>query len=447
MSIVKQLREQRAAIGVEIRRMADLIHKEKRDFTAEEQGGWDRANAEYNSLTQRIMIAERADVVEGEQEAPAGDTTVGQENQTGSGTLKDVVMMASEEDRVVALQAWCKAQMGGEISEAQRAAMKRCGVSPTSREFSIKLGQQRARRHRGQGRESRAMSLTAASGGYTVPEGFVNQLEEALLAWGSVRQVATIMRTTSGETLPYPTVNDTGNAGALLAEATTVGSSVDPTFSVVNFASYKFSSGLVLVSPELLEDSAFVLADFLAEALGMRLGRGQNASFTTGTGSSQPQGIVTGATLGKETASATAVTIDELLDLYHSVDPAYRDDPSAGWMMHDSILKAIRKLRNTYDEPYLVENYRDGEVARILDKPVYINQSMASSLATGNKSILFGALGKFVIRDVGEIRLRRLTERYADTDQEGFIAFHRCDSRMLNAGTNPVKYLLQNDGV
>jgi HK97 family phage major capsid protein len=289
--------------------------------------------------------------------------------------------------------------------------------------------------------EARNMSLTVGAGGYTIPVGFVRNLELALLAFGGVRQVAEILRTDGYAAMPWPTADDTGNKGALLAEATTIGSSVDPTISEVVFNAYKFSSKLVKVSAELLQDSAFNLADILGSMLGERIGRIENDYQTTGSGNDQPNGIVTAAATGVTTASATAIAADELIDLVHSVDPAYR--PGAAFMMHDSVIKALRKLKDGEGRYLWVSGLATGMADSLLGYPIVPNQSMASSIAHLAKTVLFGQFSKYKIREVATIRLRRLVERYADTDEEGFVAFTRMDSDLLDAGTHPVKLLVQ----
>jgi HK97 family phage major capsid protein len=233
------------------------------------------------------------------------------------------------------------------------------------------------------------------------------------------------------------------NVGTLLAENTTVGASVDVTFGKTTYNAYKFQSGLVLVSSELDQDNAVNLSSQVGGLLGERLGRGQEVYFTTGTGTAQPGGVVTGATLGVTAASATAIAADELFSLYHSVDPAYRRDPSFGWMMHDNVAMALRKLKDSQNRYLWEMDIANGQPPTLLGRPVTINQSMASAITTGQKTILAGAMSKMKVRDAGDVRIRRLEERYADIDQIGFIAFMRSDSKVLNPGTNPIKYLAQ----
>jgi HK97 family phage major capsid protein len=244
-------------------------------------------------------------------------------------------------------------------------------------------------------------------------------------------------RTASGEPLSWPTADDTTNTGVQLGESTSIGSSVDPSFGKVIWNAYKFSSKAILVPYELIQDSVFNLPAVLGSMLGERLGRITNTKFTTGSGASTAKGIVTCAT--SFSAATTAVGADDLIGLQHSVDPAYR--MGASFMMHDSIILAIRKLKDGQGQYLWQSGLRDGAPDRILGAGITINQDMDSTTTSGKKSILYGQLSAYKIRTVGEIRLYRLEERYRDTDQDGFVAFTREDGNLLTAGTAPIKYL------
>jgi len=282
-------------------------------------------------------------------------------------------------------------------------------------------------------------STSVAAGGYTIAQEFSGELENALKAWGGVRQAARIMPTDTGALMPWPTVNDTSNKGRLLAENTQVSTGA-MTFGVVNFNAYKFSSDSVLVSEELLQDSAFDLGAFIGEALGVRLGRIQNEFFTTGSGTGQPQGVVTAATTAL-TTGAEAIAWEDLVELIHSVDPAYRASPQTRFMFSDATLGKIKQLADQEGRPLWLPGIASGEPDRVLGYQYTINQDM-TGIETGEKAILFGDFSKFVVRDVRGFTLLRLVERYADFHQVGFLAFTRNDSRLLDAGTNPIKALV-----
>ncbi len=191
-----------------------------------------------------------------------------------------------------------------------------------------------------------------------------------------------------------------------------------------------------------MRDSAFNLAELVGNMLGERVGRKTAVDFTTGNGAGGPSGIVTDSYLGVTAASATAIAADELYDLEHSVDPAYRS-MGCGWMFHDQILKGLRKLKDGQGRYLWQEGMSNGAPNMLLSYPYTIVQEMQSSIATGTKTILFGLFSKYKIRDVGGIRLNRVNERFIETDNIGFNVISYHDGHLLDAGTHPVKHLLQ----
>jgi HK97 family phage major capsid protein len=261
-----------------------------------------------------------------------------------------------------------------------------------------------------------------------------------MLAYNGPRRVARVIRTDTGNPLDWPTFDDTSNIGEQLGEAADMGSSVDPVIGTLILNSYKYSSKPVLMSHELIQDSAFNMGNEVATALGVRLGRIQAQRFTTGTGSGQPHGIVTASTLGKTAASATAIAADEILDLIHSIDPAYRSGPSVGFMLNDSSVLAIRKLKDGNGQYLWQPGMQTGTPDSIFARPYTVNQEM-ESIATAKKTVLFGDMSKFVIRDVSSLRFYRLEELYRAKDQTGFVAFLQSDSELIQPAA--VKHLVQ----
>jgi HK97 family phage major capsid protein len=291
-----------------------------------------------------------------------------------------------------------------------------------------------------------AMGTTSgAVGAYTVPDAAMQALEIALLEFGGMRQVATVIRTDTGASLPFPTTDDTSNKGAILTENTQV-SEVDITFGQLTLDAYMYSSKSVLVSLQLLQDSSVDVPGMIGRLLGERIGRIQNDHFTTGTGSSQPNGIVAASTSGV-TGVADPPTYDNFVDLVHSVDPAYR--VNSRFMMADATLKTVKKIKvlqysgDTTGVPLWAPGLAAGQPDTINGYPFVINQSMAAP-GSSAKKVIFGQLSKYLIRDVREIPLVRLNERYADYHQVGFLAFARSDGDLLDAGTHPVKYMSQS---
>jgi len=208
---------------------------------------------------------------------------------------------------------------------------------------------------------------------------------------------------------------------------------------VANLGAYTYRTPVLPISYEFLQDSAFnesTIIDAFAESLG----RGVNAHLTTGTGSSQPQGIVTASASGKvgTTGQTVSVIYDDLVDLEHSIDPAYRAS-GCKWMFHDNTLKVLKKIKDTTGLPLFVPAVSGPAVDTIMGYQFQINQDMPV-MAANAKSMLFGRMDKYKTRIVRDVTMLRLTERYADYLQVGFIGFMRADGKLLDAGTNPVKY-------
>lgn len=283
-------------------------------------------------------------------------------------------------------------------------------------------------------------TTTTTGGGYTIPRGFQAELEKGLLEYGGMFEAARMIRTSSGNTIDWPTTNDTSNKAYLIAESTDAATSAAAVvFGQQQFEAYKYTSGLVQIPRELVEDSAFDILSEIRALLVERIWRGLNEAFTTANGSSKPKGIVTAATYFETTTAA--ITADNLVDLLHSVDPAYRKMPGCKFMFHDSTLKAIKKLSHgtSDDRPLWLPSIRDNEPSTLYGHGYIINQDMAQ-LGDGAKWALFGDFKKYIIRMVNDMRIVRLDERYAELDQVAFVVFLRVDGDLLNAGTNPVKY-------
>ncbi len=280
---------------------------------------------------------------------------------------------------------------------------------------------------------------TPALGGYTVPEGFLPELIKTMKDYSGIFQAARILETDSGQPLMIPTLDDVGTEAALVAEAasTTV---QDITFGQKELGAYAFRS-LAKFSWELLQDSAFNLPQEIAILFGERFGRALERYCTIGTGVNQPQGILPATQQGKEAASQTAITAAEIMDLQHSVDPAYRRSPRCAFMMHDKVLAALKKLQLGSNDasPLWLPSIRDGEPDTILGFRYYVNQHMPDTLAIGNKVIMFGDFGQFVIRMVQQLTIQRLDELYAQNGLVGFHGFMRFDSELLNPAA--VKHL------
>lgn len=284
---------------------------------------------------------------------------------------------------------------------------------------------------------------TSAQGGYTVPTEVATSVADALKDFGGMRAVSEVFRTAQGNDINFPTSDGTSETGELIGENTTA-TGADPSFGVVTLKTYKFSSKVVACPFELLQDSSIDMEAFIKARLVTRLGRVTNTYFTTGTGTGQPNGIVTAAAAGKVGTTGQTVTViyDDLVDLVHSVDPAYRNLGQCKFMMNDSSLKIIRKLKDTAGRPIFLPGY-DGLGGSfpdtLLGYPIQINQDIAV-MAANAKSILFGDFTFYKIRDAMDIQMFRFDDSaYIKLGQIGFLAWMRSGGNFADVGGG-VKY-------
>jgi len=290
--------------------------------------------------------------------------------------------------------------------------------------------------------ESRNNTITGdkTQGGYLVPEGFSNELEKIMKWYGGMMEVAHVMNTATGNDIPWPILDDTANVAIIIGE--TVTDTNNPlAFSNKVLKSYTYTSQMLPVSMELVQDSYFGVQNIIAEAAGARMGRGTNAHFTTGDGITQPEGVATASSLGLNAASASAITRSELVDLVHKLDRAYRNSPNCRFMFHDTTLSAIKKLSfgSADDRPLWQPSIRVGEPDRLEGFGYTVNNDM-QEIGAAAKSILFGDFSKYKIRQVRRPELVVSTEKLIDQRMTVFYVFARYDGKLIN--TNAVKHLI-----
>lgn len=430
----KELKEKRANLSAQARELLNKATEENRDLTAEEDSQFNAIHADCEKLRNQYERMEKQEKLDREL-AEAERSTIDRTRAAASavGNPDDAKFEVTEADRALSLQAWMRCQMGLRISKSHKAAVDKTKCNLRKKELDVRIFDSHRLR---QFRNAQSVS-TPSGGGFLVPEGFVANLETARLQYGAMFGVGDVLRTDSGGELLWPTANDTGNVGALIGE-NVAQDSQDVAFGAKSFHAYKYSSKLVLISMELLEDSAFDMASQIGAMIGERLGRIGNLHLTTGDGAAKPEGIVTGSTNGVTAASASAFTTDEVFNLIHSVDPAYRG--MAKLMMSDSTFLVLQKLKNGSGEYLFNRNINAGAPNTFNGYQIIINQDMPT-IATGAKVMVFGEMSKYKIREVRSVRIVRLVERYAEFDQEGFVAFMRWDGGLIDAGTHPVKHL------
>lgn len=294
--------------------------------------------------------------------------------------------------------------------------------------------------------EARALSaVTGSAGGFAVPALFNPEVSNAMKAFTGIRLAGSEHITSdSGQDLPFPTNDDTGNVGEIVGENVAV-TEQDVVLAQTTLSTFMYSSKLIRVPIQLLQDAGFDIETWLFAKLSERIGRAFNAHTTTGTGTGQPRGIVTamgtsGVGIGVSTAANNAITADEVLALQHSVDPAYRDDPSSKYMLSDGLLQRVRILKDSNGR-YLLNDATSGAPATIWGKPFQIMTDMTATITPSTNVMLFGRARDYKTREVRGLTLFRFNEKYMDQLQVGFLAFQRWGGNYVNPGNFSVKAL------
>ena len=386
---IRQQAEARAKAWEEAKALLDSAAAEKRDLSGEENQTYDRIMAD---LDQRSSVIETMNA-QAERENRAAEAMKGFESQ-----VKPAMSVPA-------------------IDEA---------------ELIRSLARGEIRSHSFEKRD-----VTKGSTGAPVPTSFYDQVVMLARKVGPLLETSTIINTAGGENLQVPSLS-TYSVGTVTSEAGAIGES-DPAFNAFKtLGAYKYSF-LTQISREMVEDSGVDILGFLAAQTGNAIGYAVNGALTTGTGTVQPNGIVTtaGSGITGSTAVSGAFTADNLIDLVYSVDTAGRTLPGTGWMMNAKSIGAVRKLKDTAGNyvfsPALSADKRD----LVLGYEVYENPGMADP-ATSAKSVLFGHLPSYYVRTVGGIRLDRSDDYAFQNDLITFRATMRVDGNLIQ--TSHVKY-------
>ncbi len=388
---IEELREDRAKLFSEMKELNDAAEAESRDLSSDEAEKYDRIEADFDAKTRQIDRLEKADGIESrmtrEVAAPNGDV----------------------DDKGIRV----KPTATPEYRDAFDALLRAKG-NPANLKAE----------HRA------AMQVnTDSEGGYTVPDDFHKELVESAREFGVMRQHARILVTGNSGDVFIPTLATRATAAWVAEEAAYTQS--ESTFGQKVLQSFKVGA-LSKISDELLHDSAFDLLSFLARDLGEAIGLKENADFVNGTDGSTttPEGIISSATVGKTFAGAAAITSDELIDLYHSVLQPYR--AKAVWIMKDSTLQMIRKLKDSTNQYLWQPGLQAGQPDLLLGAPVLVDPDVPAA-TTGLRSIGFGDISRaYWIRDVEGVTIKVLNELYAVNGQVGFRASRRTDGDLVD---------------
>lgn len=407
MATALELKQQREKVFREMKDIREKIGDDGKFADATQETKWQNADAEFRRLTDAIKLAE--DFEQRERDMATAEFQAQEQRENNKPENRDAPNYEKTWERYMRHGT-------GSLNEQEKRVLQTRGTDTQ-------------------------ITTTDGLGGFLVPTSFSGELEMLMKYYGGILQACDTFNTSIGGTLEWPTGNDTSSTGGIQTTEAGEITVADMTFGQVLFNAWTFHSNVVQVSYQLIQDDSVSLMQSIGGLLAERIGRNINAKLTTGTGTNQPYGLITTITSGKEAASQTAFTKNELIDLYHSVDAAYRMGPKVGFMMHDLILAAARKLDvgNTDTVQIFTPSLVQGEPDRLLGKPIYINNDMASSQAQSAKIIAFGDFSKYKIRRVAGIQVRRSDERYFENLKAGFLAWTRIDANLVASGS--IKYL------
>ena len=356
----QELLEKRAGIVANMRGMLDVADAADRDLNGDEQAKYEAMESDIASIDKRVKNAKTQEALESTLDG-----------------LRDTPAMPVIDNA-------SNSKFGKKYGESFYNVM-RVGTSGVDHTVmnALQVG-------------------TNSEGGFITPESFETALITALQDISEIRQYADVIQTTSTNNIPVETTLGTATWTAEEGSYT----ESDAAFGRVQLEAHKLAT-ITKVSEELLQDASFSLETYLATNFGKRFGLAEEAAFVNGNGSGKPTGIVSGSSLGVTAAGTTAITTDELIDLFHSLLRPYR--ANAVWMINDSTAKLIRKLKDGDNQYIWQPGLVAGQPDLLLGRPVVVCASMPAA-TTGNKSVIFGDLSNYTIADRTGLTMQRLND-------------------------------------
>ena len=390
---ILELREKRAKAWEAAKAFLDSHRKENGVLSAEDDAAYTRMEQEITDLGTEIARLERQEALDAELDRPVNKPLTGKPGgKADADGTEDKAGRASDDYRK---NFWNAMRSKAPMPEVTNA---------------LQIG-------------------TDSEGGYLVPDEYERTLVEALEEENIFRRMAKVIKTSSGDR-KIPVVASKGTASWIDEEGAFPES--DDSFGQVSIGAYKLGT-LIKVSEELLNDSVFDLQSYISREFARRIGAKEEEAFFTGDGKGKPLGMLAatgGAETGVTAASATAVTADELMDLYYSLKSPYRK--KSMWVLNDSTIKAIRKLKDNNGQYLWQPSLTAGTPDMILGRPIKTSAYMPA-MAAGAKTIAFGDFSYYWIADRQGRSFKRLNELFAATGQVGFLASQRVDGKMILA--------------
>lgn len=279
-----------------------------------------------------------------------------------------------------------------------------------------------------------------SEGGILVPTTMRDKLVEALKAFGGLANVVDQYSTGTGNPVLWPTIDDTANVGEIVEENGTFSAGADLVFGDKQLSAFTYATSGKNANPiripwELIQDSEFDIEALVARLFAIRIARIQATHWVTGTGVGQPEGILLNKT-PVQAAANTGLTYADLVNIKHSVDPAYR--AGARWAFNDLTAAAIEKLTDSHGDPIMLTNRNLAaatDVESLLGFPVTIDQAFPTYV--NNAATAAGVFGNlvqgYVIRRVRDVQLVVNPYNRSNYRQTEISAWARADAVQQNA--------------
>ncbi len=387
MDYLNKLVEDRNIIWNDMKNLNDREVEEKRSLNSEEQQTWDTMSQDLDALDKRIKDLHDLDKKNKEAEA-----------------RREEILSSNQ----------AVAEMDPEVEEEKRA------INPLRA-----LANGEIRNHTF---EKEDRDLTSATAGGVIPQSFFDQVTAVMDAVGVMRNLGTVINTAGGEALKFPTLTANSSA-SLISEGSAITES-DPTISSVSLGAYKLAF-ITQISKELLNDSGVDLEGIMANMSGTALGKKQGEFAITGTGSSQPTGLV-GVANVKTLASNSAITVDEVLDAHYGMGQEYRNAPNYAMIFSANTINELRQLKDSNGQYLWSPAVAVGTPDRLIGVPVYEDPNVAD-LGANAKVGYIGDMSKYYIREAGGLEVARSDEFGFNTDLVSYKFILRTDSATLDA--------------
>lgn len=452
MPTYAELKEQRGQLCKQMIDMNEAVKAEERDFTPEENEKWNAMDRDQEALKPQIDRVYKEETTVRLQDEVGTQTAMvpvvaGQLLDQRGGAIMPRIDNGTKPDVNLAIRDWLSApRTGYQLNQRSQINMQALGMNQHQRELTLRILPKAPKCREDIEKymlECRQQGVgTGGAGGFMVPDEMMREIEIAMLDFNGVRQAgASVLRTATGADLPIPQTDDTTNKGAIIDE-NTADTEQDVVFTQLVLKSFMYTSRIVKVSWELMQDSATNMNQLLGQLLGERLGRIAAEHNTTGVGTTEPLGVVTGSVAsGVVTAATSAITWENMIDLKHSVDPSYRRRPAFGYMFNDTSLAILKKLQDSQNRPLWGPLVQAGAPDTFDGTRYTVNQEMPDPADVNAKAVLAGDFSKYIVREVMDLTLTRLDERYAEFRQVAFMANLRMDGNINDAGTGPIKSL------